>query len=643
MKRINTTPITSFFAKKQRNEPAQTQSNSRPFVDIPETTNEETTNSGIPDLETNIEEDSEIEMESNSSSTIEPIIGRLTEFDIASLPKDPGLRRKLTDFHINDRDIIRREYIRRGSCQPRGYKFPKTKRNFVSSWFDKFKPWLEYSIEKDGAYCFVCYLFKSDTSSERETFVSGGFRTWGKPKALDKHVGNHKSAHNNAMKNFDAFNRQKSSIACCFENFTNEVKSDYRIRLEASIQAMRYICLQGLASRGHDESEKSLNRGNFLELVKLLAKCDDNAARVILQNSPGNCILTSHPIHKDIITAFAQETTKKIMEELNGGFFGILADESADMSDKEQMALCIRYVDKMGGVKERFLGIVHVDEMTSVTLKVAIDTLLLEHSLTLSSVRGQGYDGASYILREKQAEHVLKALQMGELISGSGLNQEKGLSRPSDTRWGSHFKTILSVFDLFSTIIDVLDAIGEFCDGIELVKVEKLAYTMQTFDYVFIGLLMIAILGITNTLSLALQKREQNIVNVVALIGVTKRNLQKIRDDGWENHMEKVTSFCLKHEIPVPSMSDKYVVPGRHKRGRTELDNLRHFRVDLFLSLIDQVLHEIDSRFDEHFEYQLGNFYEDVTHDDRFWNLKSLNELSMMLVETKKDLVHSKV
>ncbi|XP_074301377.1 uncharacterized protein LOC141632761 [Silene latifolia] len=405
----------------------------------------------------------------------------------------------------------------------------------------------------------------------------------------------------------------------------------------------------------------------------------------------------------------------------------------------------------MGGVKERFLGIVHVGETTSLTLKAAIGTLLLEHSLTLSSVRGQGYDGASnmrgsinglktliikespcayyvhcfaqqlqltlvtvvkknadcgvlfyslsillnvlggsskrkHIIREKQVKHVLKELQMGELVSGSGLNQEKGLSRPGDTRWGSHFKTILSVFDHFSTIIDVLDSIGEFCDGIELVKVEKLAYTMQTFDYVFIGLLMIAILGITNTLSLALQKREQNIVNVVALIGVTKRNLQKIRDDGWENHMEKVTSFCLKHEIPVPSMSDRYVVPGRYKRGRTEVDNLRHFRIDLFLSLIDQILHEIDSRFDEvskellicmscfnpsdrfssfdisklvelakfypsefssadlkHFEYQLGNFYEDIRHDDRFWNLKSLNELSMMLVETKKDLVHSKV
>ncbi|XP_074299911.1 uncharacterized protein LOC141631090 [Silene latifolia] len=75
------------------------------------------------------------------------------------------------------------------------------------------------------------------------------------------------------------------------------------------------------------------------------------------------------------------------------------------------------------------------------------------------------------ILRDKQAEHIEKALQMGEIASVSGLNQENGLNRPDDTRWGSHFKTILSVFALFSIVLDVIDAIGNFCDGTEIVKV----------------------------------------------------------------------------------------------------------------------------------------------------------------------------
>jgi len=35
------------------------------------------------------------------------------------------------------------------------------------------------------------------------------------------------------------------------------------IRLRTSIKAVRYLLNQGLAFRGHDESEESTNKGNF--------------------------------------------------------------------------------------------------------------------------------------------------------------------------------------------------------------------------------------------------------------------------------------------------------------------------------------------------------------------------------------------
>ena len=50
----------------------------------------------------------------------------------------------------------------------------------------------------------------------------------------------------------------------------------------------------------------------------------------------------------------------------------------------------------------------------------------------------------------------MEALELGEIESGSGLNQEMGLSRPGDTRWGSHLKTILHIVDMYSTILEVL-------------------------------------------------------------------------------------------------------------------------------------------------------------------------------------------
>jgi hypothetical protein len=44
---------------------------------------------------------------------------------------------------------------------------------------------------------------------------------------------------------------------------------------------------------------------------------------------------------------------------------------------------------------ERFLSLKHVMDTTSDALKEALLTLLDRHGLSISKIRGQGYDGAS--------------------------------------------------------------------------------------------------------------------------------------------------------------------------------------------------------------------------------------------------------
>jgi len=40
--------------------------------------------------------------------------------------------------------------------------------------------------------------------------------------------------------------------------------------------------------RVHDEGPESKNRGNFLEMIKLLASYNDKKAQVVLENAPYN-------------------------------------------------------------------------------------------------------------------------------------------------------------------------------------------------------------------------------------------------------------------------------------------------------------------------------------------------------------------
>ncbi|CAH9139764.1 unnamed protein product [Cuscuta epithymum] len=85
----------------------------------------------------------------------------------------------------------------------------------------------------------------------------------------------------------------------------------------------------------------------------------------------------------------------------------LLLDESSDVSYKEQLAVVLRYVDRCRIVKERFIGVVHVKDTSSLSLKVAIDSIFSEYSLSLKNVRGQGYDGASNMQGEFNGLRVL--------------------------------------------------------------------------------------------------------------------------------------------------------------------------------------------------------------------------------------------
>jgi hypothetical protein len=123
-----------------------------------------------------------------------------------------------------------------------------------------------------------------------------------------------------------------------------------------------------------------------------LAEHDSNLGKAV--GIAGNSCMLAHEIQTNIVECFANKILRSILEELGDDVFCWLVDESRDVSCKEQMVVVLRYVDKCGIVKERFVGLVHVIE-TSSCLKSSIDSLLAKFKLSLKQVRGQGYDGAS--------------------------------------------------------------------------------------------------------------------------------------------------------------------------------------------------------------------------------------------------------
>ncbi|XP_057802929.1 uncharacterized protein LOC131018222 [Salvia miltiorrhiza] len=419
----------------------------------------------------------------NSSTFSEPSQEEELLYDVELLPHDPGKRINIMDYAPNQRNAVRRAYILKKPCQPITHDFPQRElggmRSFSVSWFKKFD-WLEYSVEKDAAFCFVCYLFKNDgkISVGGDAFVYGGFRAWNKPDRFEKHVGGVKSAHNLAYEKFVILRDSKEkSLVHVFDNATDMIRSEYETRLKASLTCLRFLLRQGLACRGQDESGESISRGNFLELLKWLAEHNDGIKKVVFENAPGNCQMTSPTIQKDLINCCAKETTKRIIQELGDDYFGILADESSDVSQKEQLALCLRYVDgKTEMIVERFLGLVHVSDTTAMSLKNAIISFLMEHSLSPSKIRGQGYDGASNMKGEING---LKTLIMKDtpcayyvhcFAHQLQLTLVAVARKNNDCSW------------LFETLANLMNVIGVSCkrrDMIRVIQAQKVAHALE--------------------------------------------------------------------------------------------------------------------------------------------------------------------
>ncbi|XP_050897949.1 uncharacterized protein LOC127104845 [Lathyrus oleraceus] len=176
--------------------------------------------------------------------------------------------------------------------------------------------------------------------------------------------------------------------------------------------------------------------------------------------------LTSPDIQKDIVKASITVTTQVILDGLGDDLFAILIDKSHDISVKEQMIVVICYVNNEGKVIERFLGVVHVSNTIALTLKSALESLFAKYGLSLSRIRGQGYDEATSCkrrdtFRESQATKVKQALEHGEISSGRGLNQEMIIKKTGETRLSSHYGTLISIVSLFYSMIDVLEMVEE--------------------------------------------------------------------------------------------------------------------------------------------------------------------------------------
>jgi hypothetical protein len=196
---------------------------------------------------------------------------------------------------------------------------------------------------------------------------------------------------------------------------------------------------------------------------------------------------------------------------------------------------------------------------------------------------------------------------------------------------------------------------------------------------------MLTKLSITNTLSLALQRKDQDIMNAIKCVKVTRLNLDNLRKDGWSRLLDEVNEFCELHDTSRLEMEEPYVDPQQPKK-KYGITNKHHYEVDCFNEVIDWLLQELGKRFNEKnsqllvcsaafsprdsfrdfnveslvslaklypddfstnnlrdLRDQLNMYIDDVREDEVFSNLNNIGELAQKLVQTRKNQCYALV
>ena len=160
-------------------------------------------------------------------------------------------------------------------------------------------------------------------------------------------------------------------------------------------ECLQYLARQGQAMQGDTDDES-----NFIQLLKLRGK-DQPLLLKWLERKEDR--YTSHDIQNEIIAIMANHVIRDLKKsDIRGGFFSIICDEYTDISNKEQLTICIRWVDKELQAHEDFLGFYNVPDIGAETIVSAIKDVLLKLQLSLVNCRGQCYDGASNMMGHKK-------------------------------------------------------------------------------------------------------------------------------------------------------------------------------------------------------------------------------------------------
>ena len=147
------------------------------------------------------------------------------------------------------------------------------------------------------------------------------------------------------------------------------------------IESLLYLGRQGIALQGHVEFES-----NFYQLLDIRAT-DVPELRKWLSQPDRADVYYTHDIQNEILMLLTNSIVRDAVMDIKTDmctWYALIADEYTDISNKEQLSICFRWVNNDLEAKEDFIGFYEIPNIKSSTIDTVTKDALIRLQLSLS-------------------------------------------------------------------------------------------------------------------------------------------------------------------------------------------------------------------------------------------------------------------
>ena len=331
-----------------------------------------------------------------------------------------------------------------------------------------------------------------------------------------------------------------------------------------------------------------------------------------------------------------------------------MADETTDTSNREQVVICIRWVDESLEVHEDFIGLHQVDMIDAKTLTAVIIDVLLRMNLSIRKCRGQCYDGAAamsgpikgvaanikkdeprslythcygHALNLACADSIKKCKLISDaldttreitklikkspkrdaqLLKIQQIMSDEDTTRPGirllcPTRWTVRAEAMHSIIMNYDVLMELWEWSLKNCSDTDMkARIRGVSAHMERFDFFFGLCLGQCILQHADTLSQTLQKKDISAAEGQEVAGLTVTTLKTLRtSENFQMFWDTTKSKADSCKVDKPCLPRRKRAPARYEIGDGHPDfHDAHYR-QIYFEVLDLMTARIEDRFNQ--------------------------------------------